>query len=65
MPPENRDYLQVFQLTASPGLQKIVHKQEQPPYEQELDFAAEDAVTQKVYIIEDADYVTMLLAEEY
>lgn len=65
VPTTTRDNLQIFRLTASADSQKIVHTQEQPPYEQELDLPAEDAVTQKVYMIDDGSYVTMLLAEEY
>ena len=62
---EQRDYLQVFELTCSEDAQTIIHTQEQPDYRKVLTIPAEDAVIEKVYIIEDADHVTMLLAEEY
>lgn len=66
MKPESRDYLQVFQLIAMPcGMQKIMHRQEQPPYECDLELPSENGVTGKVFIIDDIDHVTMLLAEEY
>ena len=62
---EQRDYLQVFELTRSEDAQTIIHTQEQPDYRKELVVPAADAVTEKIYIIEDTDHVTMLLAEEY
>ena len=60
-----KDYLQVFRLTAKDNKQEIVHEQEQPPYKAEYLIEAPDAVTKKVYIIDNTEYVTMLLAEEY
>ena len=60
-----RDYLQVFELTRSEDAQTIIHTQEQPDYRKLLTVPAVDAVAEKVYIIEEADHVTMLLAEEY
>lgn len=62
---KSRDYLQVFNLSRSEGVQTIIHTQEQPDYRKVLVVPAVDAVTEKVYIIEEADHVTMLLAEEY
>ena len=62
---EQRDYLQVFNLSRSDGTQTIIHTQEQPDYRKVLTVPVEDAVTEKIYIIEEADHVTMLLAEEY
>ena len=62
---EQRDYLQVFALTRSKDAQTIIHTQEQPNYRKVLVVPAADAVTEKIYIIEDPDHVTMLLAEEY
>ena len=62
---ERRDYLQVFNLSRSDGTQTIIHTQEQPDYRKVLVVPAADAVTEKVYIIEENDHVTMLLAEEY
>ena len=62
---EEKDYLQVFQLTKTPAGQHIVHEQEQPPYRYELDVPCDDAVDAKVFVIDDLTHSTMLLAEEY
>lgn len=66
---EPRDYLQVFELSeTATGLQKIVHKQEQPEYKVEYVITEElapKAVTAKIFVIDDGDHCTMLLAEEY
>ena len=60
-----KDYLQVFTLTKTPTGQHIVHEQEQPLYRYELDVPCDDAVTAKVFVIDDLTHSTMLLAEEY
>ena len=62
---EQRDYLQVFWLPRSGGLQEIEHTQEQPDYKKLICVPAEDAIDAKIYIIEDPAHVTMLRAEEY
>lgn len=62
---EQRDYLQVFNLSRSEDAQTIIHTQEQPDYRKVLTVPAENAVIEKVYTIEEDDHVTMLLAEEY
>ena len=63
------DYLQVFKLmpTYHEGrmAQKIVHTQEQPPYEKEYVLLTDEIVTEKVFVIDDETYHTFLLAEEY
>ena len=58
--PEPKDYLQVFRLSEENGLQIVHHTSEQPQFE--MTYIAETA---KVYIIDDGDHCTMLLAEEY
>ena len=67
--PEERDYLQIFELSAAEeGMQKIVHKQEQTEYRAEYVITEEHtpkAVTAKIFVIYDGDHCTMLLAEEY
>lgn len=63
--PEPKDYLQVFRLSVSDGTQHITHEQEQPEYHKEYDFKVEFPVTAKVYVIDDGDHCTMLLAKEY
>ena len=60
--PEPKDYFQVFRLSVLNG----IHDQEQPPYKREyLLPTIETPITAKVYIIDDGDHSTMLLAEEY
>ena len=64
--PEPKDYLQVFYLTVQNGLQIIRHTSEKPKYEMTYILTAlTRAVTAKVYIIDDGNHCTMLLAEEY
>ena len=64
--PEPKDYLQVFRLSSLDGIQRIQHTSEQPEYKMEylLPTIAEP-ITAKVYIIDDGELYTMLLAEEY
>ena len=63
--PEPIDYLQVFRLSVENGLQIIHHTSEQPQFEMTYIAEAEKLVTAKVYIIDDGEHCTMLLAEEY
>ena len=64
--PEPKDCFQVFRLSVLNGIQCIEHEQEQPPYKREyLLPTIETPITEKVYIIDDGDHSTMLLAEEY
>ncbi len=64
--PVEKDHLQVFKLVPDNGKQKIIHSQEQPEYRKEFVFeSAGYIVSAKVYIIDDGDHSTMLLAEEY
>ena len=64
--PEPKDYLQVFNLSVENGLQVIKHTSEQPKFEMTYILTAlTKAVTAKVYIIDDGNHCTMLLAEEY
>lgn len=68
---EKQGYLQVFKLerviAEGKVFQKITHSQEQPEYENILLIPAYDdkAVDNKVFVIDDYEYCTMLLAEEY
>ncbi len=63
---ENRDYFQVFELENLNGIQIIKHFSEQPEYRMEyLLPTISNPVTAKVYVIDDGDHSTMLLAEEY
>ena len=64
--PSECDYFQVFELENLGGLQKIHHFSEQPEYSMQYFIPViKNAVTAKVYVIDDGDYSTMLLAEEY
>ena len=63
--PEERDYFQVFALKEIDGKQHIPHFSEQPEYSKEYQISTEKPITAKVYVIDDTDYSTMLLAEEY
>lgn len=64
-----KDYLQVFELSETKtGLQRIIHSQEQPEFITEYVITEElspKAVTAKIFVIDDGDHSTMLLAEEY
>ena len=48
-------------------VQKIVHEQEVPKFRKEyyVPVCEGGVVDNKVYVIDDGDYCTMLLAEEY
>lgn len=64
--PEPKDWLQVFNLSIENGLQVIKHTSEQPKFDMTYILTAlMKAVTAKIYIIDDGDHCTMLLAEEY
>ena len=63
--PEPKDYSQVFRLSEENGLQIVHHTSEQPQFEMTYIAEAEKPVTAKVYIIDDGEHCTMLLAEEY
>lgn len=63
--PEPKDYLQVFRLSSCRGMQSIVHEQEQPEYKKEYLLNFPNPITAKVYVIDNGDHCTMLLAEEY
>ena len=63
--PIEKDYLQIFRLSGENGIQTIIHEQEQPDYRRTVTFKTPAAITQKVYVIDDGDHCTMLLAEEY
>ncbi len=60
-----KDYLQVFTLSTENGEQKIIHEQEQPDYRKEYVFSTDRLVNAKIFVIDDGDHSTMLLAEEY
>ena len=63
------DYLQVFSVSSEDddGVSRItvVHSQENPEYTQTYTIMAKDKVDAKVFVIDDGDHSTMMLAEEY
>ena len=59
------DRLQVFRLTTTEKDVNIRHEQEIPEASMDYFMPVDEAVNAKVYIIDDVDHVTMLLAEEY
>ena len=61
--PEPKDYLQVFRFSEENGLQIVHHTSEQPQFEMTYIAETEKPVTAKVYIIDDGDHCTMLLAK--
>ena len=64
--PSERDYFQVFEFSSvNNNFQRIHHFSEQPEYSMEYLIPAETFITAKVYVIDDGDHSTMLLAEEY
>ena len=63
--PKQRDYLQVFDLKPVGPIQSISHTSEEPEYHREYLIPSDTPVTAKVFIIDDGDHSTMLLAEEY
>ena len=60
-----KDYLHIFELTASGPMQSISHTSEEPEYHRVYLIPSDTPITAKIYIIDDGDHSTMLLAEEY
>ena len=60
-----KDYLQVFNCSSENGKQKIEHIQEEPEYNKEYLLDAGTIFIGKIFVIDDGDHSTMLLAEEY
>ena len=60
-----KDYLQVFSIECCKGCTVITHSQEVPVYEKVFYFTFDLGFTGKIYVIDDGDHSTMLLAEEY
>lgn len=63
------DYLQVFNLKRITDNEKyniiITRSQEVPKYEKKYMFCVDNPINMKIYVIDDGEYTTMLLAEEY
>jgi len=63
--PEPRDHLQIFDLEQVGCMQSIAHRSEEPEYRQVYLLPSDSPIAEKLYIIDDGDHSTMLLAEEY
>ncbi len=63
--PAPKDYLQVFELKPVDNLQSITHSSEEPEYIQVYMIPSDAPIKEKLYIIDDGDHSTMLLASEY
>lgn len=63
--PEPRDHLQVFDMKPVGCMQSITHRSEEPEYRMESLIPSDTPITEKVYIIDDGEHSTMLLASEY
>ena len=62
----NYDYLQVFELKIlDDQTQQVEHRQEVPEYNQIYHLKSTTPIDQKIFIIDEGEYATMLLAEEY
>jgi len=61
------DYLQVFNLeVGAGGMQSLTHSQEVPAFKFELLLSGVvPPVTEKIYVIDDGDHSTMMLAADY
>lgn len=65
------DYLQVFEVSSvkDPNsnnfMLHINHFQEQPPYSHEVSIDCLQNINEKLYMIDDGMYATLLLASEY
>lgn len=63
--PATRDYLQVFELSPLGPMQVINHCSEEPEFKRVYLLPSDSPINEKVYIIDDGDHTTMLLASEY
>lgn len=63
--PVKKDYLQIFELSTNANVLTIKHSQEVPPYKKTYQLITFEPIDEKIYIIDDIEYSTMLLASEY
>lgn len=66
----SKDGFQIFNLTPidvnGVKVQKVVHTQEQPPYTRVVVLnGLTKPINEKIYVIDDGEYSTMILASEY
>ena len=62
-----QDYLQVFKLVDKEGEVKLTHRQEEPDYSKDYILKAKEfsIVDNKIFVIDDGEYSTMMFASEY
>ena len=63
--PAPKDSFQIFDLKSVGTMQSITHRSEEPEYCMEYLIPSDAPITEKLYIIDDGDHSTMLLASEY
>ena len=64
--PVERDYFQIFRLEPmGETMQRITHESEQPAYKKTYLIPTDNPISEKLYVIDDESYRTMLLASEY
>ena len=61
----DKDYLQVFSLSVEGGKQRLTHIQEMPEYKKSYVVNGDTKISCKIFVIDDVEYSTMLLASEY
>lgn len=50
MIPVPADYMHIFSLDGSDGVQRITHEQEEPVYRNEISFSCDNPVNAKIYL---------------
>jgi len=63
-----QDYLQVFKLEDKRGEVKLTHRQEEPDYRKDYILKAKEfsiEMDNKIFVIDDGEYATMMFASEY
>ena len=64
--PVEKDRVQIFVLKQDGAAKQVItHIQERPEYEHTYTISLNNPVSSRVYVIDDGDYSTMLLADEY
>ena len=62
--PELHDDVQIFELKQKGKLQRITHRTVEPDYRRNYFLSLEEPITQKIYVVEQKGFSTMLLASE-
>ena len=67
--PTDKDYIQVFRLNEVKGnnttFQRVEQSQEVPAFKREYLIVTDEAINEKIFIVDDGENVVMMLAEEY